>query len=1010
MSNKAKRGRNFTNKWKPTTIHSTKQYKKKQQYKDTRGFWEYSTYQKKYKTTDEAKVKTNLCPSGFDPVKVNIMLHPRLSKEEKLLIQRNNNIKLRGGDRIILENWLEKKQKAIEIDMANLKRKGLNATVSTREGKIHKLMLTLDRHLTNGNQDIVAYIYLKLKEEDFKLDSSMMKKYLSTITKMNQIVKQVDIIKLQFIKYYGSMPPLNNKGFTKLDDFQVQVIHNIDSITSTIVKAPTSSGKSVITGYLYMQGNSSKSSTILVAVPTDPLAWQMAAFIGRITGTDIPIVTSTWKSSPKREELISRIVGARAVVGTPKTLVDYLGLPELSAIKFDWVVFDEIHMMGKDSGKEMELLAKRYNNVPFLALSATIGNVHQLKDWFESLGHQNVNVVECDKRFFNLQRFFFDSGSKKLVRIHPLSMVDIDSVEDGSLVNRSLQPTPPDIWDLAIKLQQEFDLDDLDPYTYFDSDERIELDKTNLYFSELVQFMIDAYQQDDESKQIIVDILKTYKHSNLDIYQYSLLDFAFCLKESDKCPAIFFQEDMNTCLRMVKTFASQVIRAEFTKYPNMKKERRRKNKHTKRIESKRDSLKIDSLGEKKRTKLMMGKMMGKKKGLVQPTLDDFDVEHVSIQQPHNDFIFNKQQYFSSGLVESWVKDLKQYFPNSGDEYHYIIDLLWRGVGVYVTGLPDPYLRLVQSLASKKQLAIVFSDTSLVFGVSMPFRTSCVLRADITEDTLDPMMFHQMAGRAGRRGLDKEGNSVFVGYSWDRIKELSASKIPNVEGTDTMVYGIDNAVKLSGDSQWSNLKTSFLSTDIEDDEAIQFYDSISQNLKGGWCFAINDDKNFNHMIWRLRENQDSFRVALIIPYLEKAFRQSNPNNEMEQINLARFMLSFLMVIEVDENDDYVIPPFKLFESAPYNQIKVRLSKLQLDVPDIVDGRLMRSIQMNKLLTLTTEPETHQLRDKLMQFSDMLMAIQHYFFHSQKIQITRLFGKLLTRIWWIYHMSSPIYKPL
>ena len=121
-------------------------------------------------------------------------------------------------------------------------------------------------------------------------------------------------------------------------------------------------------------------------------------------------------------------------------------------------------------------------------------------------------MVECDKRFFNLQRFFFDSVSKQLVRIHPLSMVDIDSIEDGSLVNRSLQPTPPDIWDLAIKLQQQFDLDDLDPYTYFDSYERIELDKTNLYFSELVQFMIDAYQQDDESKQIIIDILKTYKH------------------------------------------------------------------------------------------------------------------------------------------------------------------------------------------------------------------------------------------------------------------------------------------------------------------------------------------------------------------------------------------------------------------------------------------------------------------------------------------------------------------
>ena len=26
-------------------------------------------------------------------------------------------------------------------------------------------------------------------------------------------------------------------------------------------------------------------------------------------------------------------------------------------------------------------------------------------------------------------------------------------------------------------------------------------------------------------------------------------------------------------------------------------------------------------------------------------------------------------------------------------YNYVLDLLWRGVGVYATGLPDPYLRL-----------------------------------------------------------------------------------------------------------------------------------------------------------------------------------------------------------------------------------------------------------------------------------------------------------------------------
>ena len=98
------------------------------------------------------------------------------------------------------------------------------------------------------------------------------------------------------------------------------------------------------------------------------------------------------------------------------------------------------------------------------------------------------------------------------------------------------------------------------------------------------------------------------------------------------------------------------------------------------------------------------------------------------------------------------------------------------------------------LANKKLLAIVLSDQELVFGVSMPFRTVVIL----DDDTLNSMETHQMMGRAGRRGLDKEGNVIWVGFSSDRIKELSISKIPNVVGSeDNLNFGIKIAETLSG---------------------------------------------------------------------------------------------------------------------------------------------------------------------------------------------------------------------
>jgi replicative superfamily II helicase len=66
--------------------------------------------------------------------------------------------------------------------------------------------------------------------------------------------------------------------------------------------------------------------------------------------------------------------------------------------------------------------------------------------------------------------------------------------------------------------------------------------------------------------------------------------------------------------------------------------------------------------------------------------------------------------------------------------------------------------------------------------------SCVIYNDpYVVDDLDSMLFHQMAGRAGRRGYTKKGNVIFAGYSWERIQELSISSIPNIVGIDSINY-------------------------------------------------------------------------------------------------------------------------------------------------------------------------------------------------------------------------------
>ena len=115
-----------------------------------------------------------------------------------------------------------------------------------------------------------------------------------------------------------------------------------------------------------------------------------------------------------------------------------------------------------------------------------------------------------------------------------------------------------------------------------------------------------------------------------------------------------------------------------------------------------------------------------------------------------------------------------------DSSHVLIRGLRRGVGIYNEELPGPYLQIVQKFAQKGRLGAVFSDESLAYGVNMPFRTSAFV-GDPGPEILDALVAQQAAGRAGRRGMDRQGHLVWVGMSWPRIQSLMRGLLPNIQG-------------------------------------------------------------------------------------------------------------------------------------------------------------------------------------------------------------------------------------
>lgn len=982
---------------------------------DNRGNWEYNDFQKVFNPNFEAIMKVSMKPSnGFNPKNIHEYINHNLSKEEIIENKVKNKEKLNTKEKIIYENYILKRSEALKKDINDIKTLGMGARPETGEGRTRLLLFTLDYHLKKNNIKEVSNIYLRLMEDQFILTEDIKKDYSNQLLEMERLVKDLDMLERQFTIFHKTMPPLNHNGFKKLDPWQIKTIENIDKNISTVINAPTSAGKTVLSSYVTTKGKT------LFVVPTVALALHVAAHISPMIDGSVPILTETYQTNPSRDAMIILLNNASTIVGTPEIIIDYLPFIKCD---FKWLIFDEIHMIGKMEGSGMEHIIKVLNNIPFLALSATIGNTDYLVEWFKKVTDsdtQTIDKIICNKRFFNMQKFY--SLDDNIVSLHPLALIDEEHIRDSSILNKTLQPCPNDAWSLQAKLQTKFKLEELDPYLYFDyqmkNKKRIELDEANQYFNDLIKFIVAKYKEEPEK---VMEIINSYKQETLESGSCDLIKLAYKLKDDDKLPGIFFLENTLSCLTKARLFAKELENMEQEKYPRLIAERLKLDKSAKKLDNSKEkdkdiTVKTSDKVSRKEMKHSFGTVKLKKDGYGHSSLatNDVEIDVVPIQEPHPDFNLNNNQFFSESMVNEWALSLKKYFPPSGEYHHFMIKLLWRGVGVYAKGLPDPYLHLVQSLACKKQLAVVFSDKSLVFGVSMPFRSVVIIKDDRIEDKIDPMLYHQMAGRAGRRGLDKEGNIIFAGFSWRRIKELSISEPPIISGYNNTIYADVHGNQLSSISktnqEWTRTHLNSLNSNITVDDAFEFAEGIKSNYDNSWSFAFQkDDINHLHMNWRLRYSEDCVLVPLLIPYLQKAFDNKDHKLDVNQLSIAHFLARFLCT-KITNKSEYILEDHPLLSEYPYNQIFQRAEELQLNIISNVDNRVYKSLVLNSIPKNMSDDTTNEIRMNMMDFSSKIRIIQHYCFHTKIVGVCKLLGKLLTRIWWVCHTSSPVMKPL
>jgi len=126
---------------------------------------------------------------------------------------------------------------------------------------------------------------------------------------------------------------------------------------------------------------------------------------------------------------------------------------------------------------------------------------------------------------------------------------------------------------------------------------------------------------------------------------------------------------------------------------------------------------------------------------------------------------SKVSYTVKNECESIIRRLPNWREYEGlPEYQRLVKLLEKGIGIHHSGMIPILREIVEFMISKKYIKVLFATESFAIGLDCPIKTAVFVNLKKYDGGEQPryLLSHeytQMAGRAGRRGIDTVGHVV-----------------------------------------------------------------------------------------------------------------------------------------------------------------------------------------------------------------------------------------------------------
>ena len=133
------------------------------------------------------------------------------------------------------------------------------------------------------------------------------------------------------------------------------------------------------------------------------------------------------------------------------------------------------------------------------------------------------------------------------------------------------------------------------------------------------------------------------------------------------------------------------------------------------------------------------------------------------------------------ILRTKLQNVKEYL--NLPEYKNIIRLLQKGIGIHHAGIMPVFREMIELLFEKNYIKLLFATETFAVGINMPTKT--VIFTSLTKFNghnmrlLHSYEYSQMAGRAGRRGIDTKGDIILCSNLFD---------IPDIKNFRIMLSG------------------------------------------------------------------------------------------------------------------------------------------------------------------------------------------------------------------------------